>query len=54
MRYADEIRAVAAHLCVSPAVIAGRLRREANDYRLHPSLVGYGKVKALFGIADET
>jgi HTH-type transcriptional regulator/antitoxin HigA len=54
LRYADEIRAVAAHLCVSPAVIAGRLRREANDYRLHPSLVGYGKVKALFGIADET
>lgn len=54
LQYADEIRAAAAHLCVSPAVIAGRLRREANDYRLHRTLVGYGQVKAIFGIADET
>ena len=43
LRYADEIHAVAKRLCVSPAVIAGRLRREANDYRLHRTLVGYNR-----------
>jgi HTH-type transcriptional regulator / antitoxin HigA len=53
LNYADEIRAAAKSLCVSPAVIAGRLRREANDYRLHKTLVGYGKVKPIFGIADD-
>lgn len=41
-------------LCVHPAVIAGRLRREANDYRMHRTLVGYNEVKAVFGITDET
>jgi HTH-type transcriptional regulator/antitoxin HigA len=54
LHYADEIRAVAKRLCVHPAVIAGRLRREANDYRMHRTLVGYNEVKAVFGITDET
>ena len=54
LHYADEIRAAAKRLCVHPAVIAGRLRREANDYRLHRTLVGYKQVKAVFGITDET
>lgn len=54
LHYAEEIRAVAKRLCVHPAVIAGRLRREANDYRMHRTLVGYDQVKAVFGIKDET
>jgi hypothetical protein len=38
---------------VHPAVIAGRLRREANDYRMHRTLIGNGKTRAALGI-DET
>lgn len=53
LHYADEIRAAAKRLCVHPAVIAGRLRREANDYRMHRTLVGYHQVKAAFGITEE-
>ncbi len=53
LHYAAEIRATAKRLCVHPAVIAGRLRREANDYRLHRTLVGYNQVKAVFGITEE-
>ena len=30
-----------------------RLRREANDYRMHRTLVGYNQVKAVFGITEE-
>lgn len=50
LHYAVDIRAAAGRLCVSPAVIAGRLRREANDFRLHRTLVGYDQVKPLFGL----
>ena len=50
---AEQIRAAAKRLCVHPAVIAGRLRREANDYRIHRTLVGYNEVKAVFGITEE-
>ena len=53
LHYADEIRALAKRLCVHPAVIAGRLRREANDYRIHRTLVGYKQVKKIFGITEE-
>jgi HTH-type transcriptional regulator/antitoxin HigA len=53
LHLAAEIRAAAKRLCVHPAVIAGRLRREANDYRMHRTLVGYHQVKPLFGIAEE-
>lgn len=53
LHYADEIRAAAKRLCVHPAVIAGRLRREANDYRMHRTLVGYHQVKAVFGIMEK-
>jgi HTH-type transcriptional regulator/antitoxin HigA len=54
LQYAAEIRAAAKRLCVDPAVIAGRLRREANDYRIHRTLVGYNQVRTLFGIAEES
>ena len=53
LQFAPEIRATAKRLCVHPAVIAGRLRREANDYRIHRTLVGQKQVKAIFGIEEE-
>jgi HTH-type transcriptional regulator/antitoxin HigA len=33
---------------VHPAVVAGRLRRERSDYAKYGSLLGHGKVRALF------
>ncbi|EIZ0689623.1 helix-turn-helix domain-containing protein [Vibrio parahaemolyticus] len=33
---------------VHPAIIAGRLRREKNDYTKFGDLIGYGKVRGLF------
>jgi HTH-type transcriptional regulator/antitoxin HigA len=39
------VRADAAKLGIHPAIVAGRIRREANDYTLLPSLVGSGQVK---------
>jgi HTH-type transcriptional regulator/antitoxin HigA len=50
LQFAEEIRAVARQLCIDPSVIAGRLRREANDYRKHPTLVGSRQVLAAFDI----
>lgn len=51
LNFADEIKAAAKRLAIHPAIIAGRLRREANDYRKHRTLIGQGKVKELFGIS---
>ena len=48
LRFKAEIVAAANKLAISPAVIAGRLRREAGDYRKHRTLIGQGKVKELF------
>lgn len=45
---APEIRKAANRLGISPAILAGRLRREARDYRKHRTLIGQGKVKCLF------
>ena len=53
LKLAVDIRSAAKRLCVSPAVVAGRLRREANDYRVHRTLVGYQEVKPLFGFPEE-
>lgn len=39
------VRADAAKLGVHPAIVAGRIRREAGDYTLLPNLVGSGQVK---------
>ena len=54
LHYAAEIRNMAKRLCVSPAVIAGRLRREANDYTLHRTLIGSGETRAAFGFTEDT
>ena len=48
LNFADEIKAAAKKLSIHPAIIAGRLRREANDYRKHRTLIGQGQVRALF------
>ncbi len=48
LEYADEIRAAAKKLAIHPAIIAGRLRREAGDYRKHRTLIGQGEVRKLF------
>ena len=45
---AVEIKAAAKRLVISPSIIAGRLRREAGDYRKHRALIGQGAVKELF------
>ncbi len=39
------VRADAAKLGIHPAIVAGRIRREANDYTLLANLVGAGQVK---------
>lgn len=45
---ADDIRAAAKKLAIHPAIIAGRLRREAGDYRKHRTLIGQGQLEAIF------
>lgn len=53
LQYAAEIRAAAARLRIHPAVIAGRLRREENDFRKHRTLIGSGETRAAFGFTEE-
>ncbi|KWZ41807.1 hypothetical protein WS72_02210 [Burkholderia savannae] len=44
----ENIDSLARELKISPAVIAGRLRRELNNYQLFNDMVGYDQVKRLF------
>ncbi|MEC5125983.1 ImmA/IrrE family metallo-endopeptidase [Verrucomicrobiales bacterium BCK34] len=48
LKTAEEIRDKAKQLMIHESIIAGRLRREAQDYRRHRTLVGQGQVKKLF------
>lgn len=48
------VLALAGQLGVHPAVVAGRVRREANNYRLLARLVGAGEVRRQFEGAPET
>jgi len=50
LHFAADIRAAADQLRIDPAIIAGRLRREANDYRKHPTLIGSRQARAALGI----
>jgi HTH-type transcriptional regulator / antitoxin HigA len=50
LNHAEEIKAAAKRITIHPAIIAGRLRREANDYRKHRTLIGQGKVKEFFDL----
>lgn len=54
LHFADEIRAAATRHQIGVALIAGRLRREANDYRKHPTLIGNRKARAAFGFTETT
>ena len=45
---APQIKKAAAKLAIHPAILAGRLRREARDYRKHRKLIGQGEVQVLF------
>jgi len=45
---AAAIHELAARLRVHPAIIAGRLRHDANNYRILTRLVGVGQVRGLF------
>lgn len=53
LKTAVEIKAEAKRLKISPAIIAGRLRRQANDYKIHRTLVGQGKVHEVLGLTTE-
>jgi len=43
-----EVKAIAEKLKIHPAIIAGRVRLERNNYRLLTKLVGQGEVRRLF------
>ncbi len=45
----EAISALAAELEISPAIIAGRIRRETNNYMTLTDLVGQGEVRRHFG-----
>lgn len=45
---AETIRALAAQMQISPAIVAGRVRYEREDFTLFPGLVGQRRVRALF------
>lgn len=47
-RKRDDIEALASTLCVHPAIIAGRIRKETRNWRLLSGLVGSGAVRPLF------
>ena len=46
-----DVNRIASQLRVHPAVVAGRVRKDKNDYRLMSNLVGQGRVRRLFGMA---
>jgi HTH-type transcriptional regulator/antitoxin HigA len=48
LRSASAVRALAEELNVHPAIVAGRIRRQYNDYRVLGDLVGRGTVRRLF------
>ncbi len=43
-----KVHELARRLRIHPAIVAGRLRRERNEYRILASVVGQGKVRRLF------
>lgn len=47
-RSADEVRALAEKLRIHPAIIAGRIRSENNNYKRLSSLIGNGEVRKYF------
>lgn len=46
---AESVMAFADRLRISPAIPAGRVRYESNDYKVFQSLIGAGKLRQMFG-----
>lgn len=47
-RTVETIVALAGEMHIHPAIVAGRVRREAKNYKIFSQLVGYGTVRCLF------
>jgi HTH-type transcriptional regulator / antitoxin HigA len=52
LRTGESVEALASELRISPAIVAGRIRREASNYRLLTKYVGQGKVRCHFTNVD--
>lgn len=52
LQTSESICELAAELQISPAIIAGRIRRETNNYMILTDLVGQGEVRKLFEEVD--
>jgi len=48
LRSEDSIKNFAREIGVHPAIVAGKIRREANNYTILTNMVGQGKVRKLF------
>ncbi len=48
LRNEDSIKTLAQELHIHPAIIAGKIRKEANDYMILKDMVGRGEVRKLF------
>jgi HTH-type transcriptional regulator/antitoxin HigA len=44
----DSVKSFAAQMRISPAIVAGRIRREANNWTILGNLVGQGEIRRLF------
>jgi len=49
----DSIEKLARELRIHPAIIAGRLRKDSNNYTLFSDLVGQQNVRSFFLSSDE-
>ncbi len=50
IRSEQSVRALADDLGISPAIVAGRIRNEANNYVILNDMVGHGQVRKLFPV----
>jgi HTH-type transcriptional regulator/antitoxin HigA len=48
LRNEDSIKALAQELHIHPAIVAGKIRKEANNYIILKEMVGQGEVRKLF------
>jgi HTH-type transcriptional regulator/antitoxin HigA len=52
LRTEDSIETLAQELHIHPAIVAGKIRKEADDYMILTNMVGRGKVRKLFPDID--
>jgi HTH-type transcriptional regulator/antitoxin HigA len=48
LRTTDSIEDLASEIGVHPAIVAGKIRREASNYAILADMVGQGEVRKLF------